>query len=517
MPTTSESESSSEVRVVATFDDVRRPPRATWIGVLADTLLLLVPLALANIFLARDDPGFLDFNPSPWILLPLILGARCGLLAGQSGALLAAVAVLLGFRFFENATRLTAIVTGEAWFFVSLLVAGAVGGLIHALHTGPTQAARATATRLARSEQRMRHDLELLRESESDLSQRLLLHGAEFISLQDRIRELLASPVESLDRGLLELCQELFGITRASIYQRKSGESWHLISCLGDHDSFPDRCHFDESKYPVAAAAILANDIATCNSALHRDASALAIPEPVSLIAIPWGDASEFSEGPHRLLLIDRMPFANAKWENFARIQALFLWLSTVAATAPRPDPAEETTELPEMLSPEQFETQLGHVLDCSEKFRLGYRLVLFERTASSDTTSQNAFVRSIRTSRRAGDTLGGIMIGKNGSDQEKRYGIALVLPVDTDAAAESRIAQILKPLPNPGTAIDYQIFPIAGQREEFLANWRSLTSEVSTPTLDADADHASPAASKSSSANSSTSSAVPPNPAQPA
>lgn len=513
MPSTFEPGSSSEARAGTTVKSNERPPRAAWIGALADTLLLLVPLALANAFLARNDPGFLNVNPSPWVLLPLVLGARCGLLAGQGGALLAAVAVLLGFRFFENATQLTAVVTGEAWFFVSLLVAGAVGGLIHALLTGPTEAARAAAAQLARSEQRMRHDLELLRESESDLSQRLLLHGAEFISLQDQVRELLASPVDSFDRGLLDLLQELFGITRAAIYQRNLGDRWRLTCCLGDGDSFPDRCRFDESKNPLAAAAIRSNEIATCTSILDRDTSALAIiPEPVSLVAVPWSNTAEGDDQPHRLLIIDRIPFAKANWENFARIQALFQWLSTVAATAPRPSSGTDS-ELPEMLSPEQFEIQLKYVLDCSEQFRLGYRLVVFERTSDGDTASQNAFVRSIRSTRRAGDALGGVMISESDTNQKQRYGIALILPVETDTAAETRVAQILKPVPNAAAIISYQILTIAGQREDFLAQWRSLAEPTPNSPSDSESDESLRKASKSSTASDTAT----PNPAQPA
>ena len=514
MATTSESESGSSVRDERAVLDAQRPARAPWIGALADTLLLLVPLALANAFLARKDPGFLDFNPSPWILLPLVLGARCGLLAGQGGALLAAVAVLLGFRVFENANQLTAVITGEAWFFVSLLVAGAVGGLINTLLTGPTQAARTSAVQLARSEQRMRHDLEMLRESEIDLSQRLLLHGAEFISLQDRMRELLASPVDSLDRGLLDLFQEMFDITRASIYHRNPGDTWRIAACLGDYDSFPDRCRFTKAKNPVASAAIHKKDIATCASLWLRDEAPALIDEPVSLAAIPWCDAARPGEQPHRLLIIDRIPFAKASWENFARIQALFHWLSTVAASAPRPVPAGND-DPPEMLSPEEFEAQLNYVLECSERFRIGYRLVLFERTPNADTASQNTFVRSVRSCRRVGDALGGVMIGERISGQRPHYGIALVLPVDSDDAAKNRIAQIFKPLPNAPAIISHRIFAIAGNRDDFLAEWRSVVIPTPAPALNSSSGE--PARGSSRPANSTASDTVPPYPVQPA
>jgi hypothetical protein len=307
----------------------------------------------------------------------------------------------------------------------------------------------------------------------------------------------------------------MFDITRASIYQRSPGESWRLTSCLGDRDSFPDRCHFDESKNSLAAAAIRSNDIATCISALNGDTSALAIPEPVSLIAIPWSDAAEVREQPHRLLIIDRIPFARANWENFARVQALFLWLSTVAATAPRPV-RDKDRELPKMLSPEQFEAHLKHVLDCSERFRLGYRLVLFERTVNGDTASQNAFVRSIRSSRRPGDALGGVVIGESESTGKPRYGIALVLPVDTDVAAEARIAKILKPVPNANAVIRYQTLTIAGQREDFLAQWRSIADTTSAPTSDPEPGEAPEEAGKSAATTATASDTVSPNPAQP-
>ena len=452
----------------------------SWRSVVSHTLLLLVPLIVANVLLARDDPGFLAYNPSPWIALPLLLGARFGLLFGQAGAVVSAVVVLFGMRQIPDLGNAAANLSEHPWFFVSLLVAGGIGALIHALLTGPAHAAQSRIDQLAESEQTLRQEVELLRSSADDLGQRLLLHGAEFVSFQDRAREVISAPRDSIDSELLLLYQEMFGVTRAAIFQQTSTSHWQRLCALGKDHQFPEFDRFTERTNPVAAAAIQANEIASATTLWDRADTDSDLKQPSSLVAIPWASAKRGESDRRRLLLIDRIPFPRTNWETLAQIQSLFCWVSSASSM-----PMAKSTDggMPtKLLDHQDFDQHLQSILDCVENFHLSYRAVLFRRTTDTETKTQNAFVRSIRSQRRRGEVVGAVALADEHPDRKGRreFGIAAIFPVNTDAAAQNRIDEILKAVPGKGRSIRHQIFSLTGDRQRFLAEWHG---EVAAPT----------------------------------
>jgi hypothetical protein len=64
------------------------------IRTLLDTVVIGGVLTAINWLTGRADPGWMLLNPTPWLLLPLLVGARYGLWAGTMAGGLAAAGVL---------------------------------------------------------------------------------------------------------------------------------------------------------------------------------------------------------------------------------------------------------------------------------------------------------------------------------------------------------------------------------------------------------------------------------------
>lgn len=52
-------------------------------------------LAVLNLLIARSDFGWIKLNPTPWILLPVLIGGRYGLTPGLISGLLSSLAIAL--------------------------------------------------------------------------------------------------------------------------------------------------------------------------------------------------------------------------------------------------------------------------------------------------------------------------------------------------------------------------------------------------------------------------------------
>jgi len=454
-------------------------PDSKSFGSVADGLLLLLLLCFANVSVARTDPGFFELNPTPWLILPAVLGARHGLLSGLAGSLAAMLIVFLGCRYFKNDGDFAGLISSNAYYFISLLAGGAVGGLVHSLLAGPAKTAQNLAQQMAESHQRLQHELALSQSSANELSKRLLLQDADFITLQDRVQQLFAlgsdDSEKNIERRLLELFRDLFAVNAAAIYRHDSGPvataTWKSVATIGPDTGLEDHTAFDPEQHPVAASAIENREISTCASLWQSTPSDTPAPHSsTTLAAIPW--SRNTSATPTRLLIVDRMPYAQANWENLSRIQALFDWVMTVSATHSDPTLPMATTTGQSIVSAEAFSRQIDLALDFAARLHLSFRLVLFEPSPDADVAKQRAFVQSAQIHRRPGDTIGGVVLI---SDNGEAFAIGLLIPVSTDSAAELRVLEMLKNVPGGSSTVEHHILTIDSDTNRFNHEWNQL------------------------------------------
>lgn len=121
------------------------PKSAYW-----DMLVLFAILVLVNLVLSPNDPGMTSINPSPFVLLPVLIGCRYGFSDAMKSCLLifvahaatlmflgrgldasgSMVATGLGIAATEGVT-ITNIILVHGFFYAGLIFLGGVCGEVH--------------------------------------------------------------------------------------------------------------------------------------------------------------------------------------------------------------------------------------------------------------------------------------------------------------------------------------------------------------------------------------------------
>ncbi|MCB1233548.1 MAG: HAMP domain-containing protein, partial [Verrucomicrobiae bacterium] len=276
------------------------PALPTWKSAPADAAMLLGLLAGLNWVVSRDDPGWLGLNPTPWILLPLFLGGRYGLAAALIGSVLAAGAILGLTWAVEGWAAALAAPSGRPFFFLSLLIAGAIGSTIHHLVSGPLRRVHRHATELAAKNRELAEESALYRENESLLQESLLLWGADYASLTEEAHRLFSADARRLDDALLGVLRRVFGVTGAAVYRTgRAGdeeESLPRVAHSGGGEGLPDRISREESG-TVWGEALRSRRLVTCREIWESAEAGAGSPENGAVLAaIPWragaGDAA---------------------------------------------------------------------------------------------------------------------------------------------------------------------------------------------------------------------------------
>lgn len=431
---------------------------SAWRAAPIDAVILLALLAAASWFLGKEDPGWQRANPTPWLLLPFFLGGRYGAAAGLVGALLAAAAVLVFQWALGNMTP-QALFSAKPYFFLSFVIAAAVGTAVHRLVAGPSEQLRRQAAALADENQRLEEDVALYRSNEGKLQEALLLHGAETVSLTSEIQRLFATDRGRFDDALLDLFTREFGIIAAAIYRDDSGRHASLtrvaLSGGSDH-AFPES--LPGAGAPLAEAAISSGQIATWESqwdgGIPQKENEENSPRP-HLAAIPWRQSIASNPSPRALLLISRMEFGKIHWETFSRIEALFAWCLS------RHEPIGLTgeTTAPQtgaILPPDAFAAQIDLARRLESKHHLPGRLILFAVDPNGPVGRLEAFANELRS-----QIAPGLPIGAVGDGKSIPHSVGVIDSSPTSAAAELHAQQLIEKIPGASASVKHHVFSL--------------------------------------------------------
>ncbi len=437
-------------------------PDTPWRTVPMDAIVLLALLIGANWFFSQSDPGWQRLNPTPWLLLPFFLGGRHGAAAGLVGALLAAAGVL-GLQWALGNMSPQALFSAKPYYFLALLIAGAVGAIVHRLVWGPAERLRRQAITLAERNQSLEEGRALYRANDSRLQESLLLHGAETISLTTELQRLFADQHGRFEEGLLALFTREFGVISAAIYRDDTGRHRSLsrIATTGTGDLvFPPV--LPDPGATLAEAALESGEIATWKSTWDGGVPSTTGRDEMSrahLAAIPWQMNAASRTGPRALLLISRMEFGSIRWETLSRIEAIFRW------TLSRMEPAELEHADPAggrgpILPRQEFSHQieLAHRLETNHG--LPGQLVLFAADPNAEPSVLAAFVESLRQVVPPGDKIGAV-----GDGQTIPLAIGVISPAPSTSAAESTARQWVERIGDAGRAVRFRVFSLEEAR----------------------------------------------------
>lgn len=292
--------------------------RRHWLGVAGDFALVIACLGLATWLFSFHDPLWLRLNPSPLILVPLLIGGRYGLVAGVVTGLVtsgigAAVAVERGFG------SLGDVIHDHRYLFAGLPVLGLFAGeLRSALNRAVADAGR-DLNGLKETNARALASLRVAEESAHRLERQLAVHGLEMVSLDNELATILKADDNRLHMEVLQLLYRTTGIQTAAVYVPiRGGSQMRRVASLDEGEGLPESLPLDEE---IVERALVSRDLVTCRDLWEG------VPKQGNhwMAALPWVD-----HGGHvrAVLMIRRMSLLSVNWHTFDRMKTVCQWVT---------------------------------------------------------------------------------------------------------------------------------------------------------------------------------------------
>lgn len=277
-----------------------------------DLLVIGALLGVVNRLTSSEDFGWLALNPSPWLLLPVLIGVRYGVVQGLIAGTVASGTIAF-VRAQWVALDAREVLVDQPFFFTALLMTGLIAGeAMRALRRANAVLLTDDSKRQAEVE-RMTAELEVVRETRQQLQERLALLQAPLAGLDDDLRKVITGPAEGLMDRLLDLLHAISDVSSAAIY-RRHGSRLQRIAAI--NPTGPLSTELDTERVPIARRALTERVMVSVKEALETT------PTQPFLAAIPFEDAE--GEG---ILLVQDMPLRSLGWHQFSRMEMVLLWV----------------------------------------------------------------------------------------------------------------------------------------------------------------------------------------------
>ena len=339
---------------------------------LRDSLLLGALLAGLNFALARNDAGWLDLNPTPWLLPCLLIGARYGVASGTVTGLLTALGISL-VRSRLDGVDPWAFATEHRYLLTGLVMSGFLAGQLNHLLRGDSAKLQRGNRLLKDQVERLRSELGLVSETRHELQQRLALHNAPFACLDAELKKLVSLPASEIFGALLQLLHRLAGVTSAGVYTLEGGS---LRRDAVIHPTAPLAAAIPLASSRLASKAIEEKTIASLSHPLESS------QDQPFLTAIPW--SYQEHEG---VLLIQDMPLESFEWHNLARIEVIMHWVLTMRRHAESFGFGVATRRLMPL---EDFMMLLAQALETEQTHRLPSAVIRFDPSPGDASVSSD-------------------------------------------------------------------------------------------------------------------------------
>lgn len=321
---------------------MERSERNSLGSAIRDILVIGGLLAATNWLADRADFGWFDYNPTPWLLLPLLVGLRHGVAAGIIAGVVGAASVV-AVHSERSVEVLRGFLQDHPFYFTALVFGGLMAGEIQRALRRDNVRLRDELKFSAEEVRRARAELELGRETRQQLQERLALHNASLACIDDDLRKLIAGPSEDLMERLLGLLHQHGGITSAGLY-RLRGDELDRVAALNPTGPLEPEMHLDT--VPIARRALSERSLISVKNAMETTKA-----QPF-LAALPFEDPD--GEG---VLLIQDMPLSHFNWEHLARLEMILLWTSSLLIAR------EQATDERRLVPLPTFQVLVGHAL----------------------------------------------------------------------------------------------------------------------------------------------------------
>ena len=285
-----------------------------------DSAAIAVLLVAANLVFGADDRGWFQLNPSPYLLLPLLIGGKYGLRAGL-GAGVAGLVLCVGLAL-ASGRELMETLGSAPLLLLGLPVAGLLSGELHRQAAGRRSALEVENERIGQMNDVLTKELEVSREAQHVLQKELALHGADVCSLDLELRKIFEEGAPPALRGALSALSDVSGLTDAAFYLLAgAGDVLERAEFLGDSAYFPQEIGSKHTK--MAWTAIEAGELVTCRGLGEGRGD---VGKARFLAAVPWRRYGKVTG----VLLVHDMPFLSMNWQTLARIELVCDWVAAM-------------------------------------------------------------------------------------------------------------------------------------------------------------------------------------------
>lgn len=206
---------------------------------LLDFVVLFTLLACVNYVVSSGDVGWFAVNPTPYLIIPVLMGVRYGFTTGVCSGLLTALCLLVGRHVLSHGVSLEE----HRFTLMTLPLFGAFAGQVAEGLRKRLTTAETKGDELVQDNRHLNAERELLRLSRQDLQQRLGLFGAESASLDEELQELTESTREFAPAQLLGTLQRITRVRSAALYIVPHAERPAPLAraaTIGDVSKFPE-------------------------------------------------------------------------------------------------------------------------------------------------------------------------------------------------------------------------------------------------------------------------------------
>ena len=366
-------------------------------SVLLDGFTVGLVLLGINALFAPQDLGWIKTNPSPMLLLPVLIGCRYGFNAGIISGFAAGLPLLMHTNAW-TIDGILAVVMDHGYFFSSLIILGGICGEIH-FNLRANQLKIEKENQSQKSRMRLlNEETEFIRTVNSELERLLATRDSELSTLDSELRRLFDSEQEELYQDFLFLLNRQCRVSDAGVYSwKEEGESLTRTALIGNPLDLPEEIELEE-KDMISLAA--------------QRKTVVALPDQWAqsgkqvedfLIVIPLLSSDDSITA---FLVIKDMPFISFERSNIRLIHLISKWASRVMEIQSESEGVYRV--VPEGLGqklffPDYFKKAVQLALESYRENRLPSSLVTF-RIDGADKKEQALLESQVMKTMRNGD-----------------------------------------------------------------------------------------------------------------
>lgn len=280
--------------------------------------MIALVLVGINALFSPQDLGWSRINPSPMLMLPLLIGCRYGFNAGIIAGFVAGLPLFIQVNLFQTG-GLQSLMENHGFYFSTLIVIGGVCGEIqHNLRLNQLKLEKENESQNLRM-RALNEENEFIRAVNSELERMLATRDSELSTLDSELRRLFDSEPGNLFQDFLFLLNRQCRVSEAAVYAWDvEGESLKREAAIGNQENLPREIQIEQREM-LALAASKKTVVALPDQFLKTGKR-----EDDFLLVVPIFDSSNRIVS---FLVIQDMPFISFERSNIQLIYIITKWV----------------------------------------------------------------------------------------------------------------------------------------------------------------------------------------------